>query len=95
VSGRDLEAGLTEIPDTRLHDDDLPLRHPNVLLARDGDDSLLTFLVGWGDCVVECDGVHDYLARGTPDLEVTIDALDGDPVPPEVQERADNHPPPR
>jgi hypothetical protein len=94
ISYRVLEQGLTEIPDTRLSDEDIPLRHPNVLIAWDGDDALLTFLVGWGDCFVECEGVHDYLARVTPDLEVTIEDLGGDPVPPEFQEVADNYPPP-
>jgi hypothetical protein len=95
VSWRVLEQGLATIPDTRFDPEHYkPPTEPDVILEWDGDDAIFTFLVGWGDCIVQCFGTHHWQARVTPELEVTIDDLGGDPVPDWFQEIADQRPPP-
>lgn len=67
---------------------------PDLILEWDGDDALFTFLVGWGDCIAGCMGMHTWEARVTPEYDVTIEDLGGDPVPDWFQEIADETPPP-
>lgn len=95
VSWRVLEQGLEEIPDTQFNAwHYLPPRAPDLLLEWDGDDAVFTFLAGWGDCIAGCAGSHTWEARVTPDFEVTIEDLGGDPVPDWFQDNADERPPP-
>jgi hypothetical protein len=50
-----------------------------------GDDqstAFIDFSFGWGDCVVQCDGLHDLRAIAPPDGPVTVFDMGGDPLPP-------------
>jgi len=96
VSWRVLEAGIQEVPDTRFEAGHYqPPEPPDITLAWDGDDAVLTFLVGWGDCMVQCSGTHSWEARVSPELEVTIEDLGGGPVPEDFLQAAEQRPPPR
>ena len=49
-----------------------------------GDDlatAFIDFSFGWGDCFVQCDGLHDLRAIAPPDGPVTVFDMGGDPLP--------------
>lgn len=50
-----------------------------------GDDqstAFIDFSFGWGDCFVQCDGLHDLRAVVPPEGPVTVFDMGGDPLPP-------------
>jgi hypothetical protein len=94
VSHRVLTAGVEEIPDTRTYPQSRSDSGPDVDLVWSGDDAVITFRIGWGDCVAGCMWMHSWRATVTSDDDVTIEDLGGDPVPETLEQRAADLPPP-
>ena len=80
---------LRSFPDTIVETYLRP--HNDTHVRWEGLTAHLDIVGGWGDCPPGCAFFHYWSATVTPDLQVTVIDLGGDPIPPDIRQLATDY----